>query len=422
MLRARLLLVVIPLLAFVLFAACLGQSGQVGPAGPVGEVGPPGPQGPAGPAGPAGEVGPTGPQGPAGPAGPAYQPATYVGAAACQECHTEVYTGFLQSGHANILNKVVDGQAPHYPFSAVPQPPEGYTWKDILYVVGGYGWKARFVDQKGNLITGDAQAKTQYNLPNKRLNLGDDWTAYHAGEQVAYDCGGCHATGYRPEGHQGDVPSITGTWAEDGVQCEACHGPGSNHVNNPYLERVIVDRDSEQCGQCHRRDEVTKIEAQNGFIQHHEQYDELFESKKRVMRCVDCHDPHKTVKYAKGVGIKTACENCHFKEAKAQKITDRKHAQCVDCHMPYVTMSAVGDAARFSGDVRTHLMAINPLAPSQFDKSGNFAQPYLALDFACKGCHNEQGRAPVLTDDRLQEVATDFHDRAQTGSLNKKKQ
>jgi Collagen triple helix repeat (20 copies)/Cytochrome c554 and c-prime len=429
MLRAIVVLVVIPLFSLALLVACLGSSGTPGLVGPVGEVGPPGPQGTAGPAGPQGEAGPAGATGPAGPPGPAYQPATYVGAPACQECHTEIYTGFLQSGHRYQLNKVVDGQAPQYPFSAVPQPPEGYSWNDILYVIGGYGWKARFIDKEGYIITGntisnttsDAISKTQYNLLNKRLKLGDDWVAYHAGEKLPYDCGSCHTTGYRPEGHQDGLPGLVGTWAEDGVQCEACHGPGSNHVNDPYLVRLEVNRDSELCGQCHSRGEVTQIDAKDGFIQHHEQYEELFESKKRVMRCVDCHNPHQTTKYATGLGIKTACENCHFVEAEFQRISDRKHAQCVDCHMPYVTMSAVGDAARFSGDVRTHLMAINPFATAQFDKAGEFAQPYLALDFACKGCHNEQGRAPVLEDERLQAVATGYHDRTLAGSENKQK-
>ena len=89
--------------------------------------------------------------------------------------------------------------------------------------------------------------------------------------------------------------------------------------------------------------------------------------------------------------------------------------------MPRITKSAVSDPARFTGDVRTHLMAINPAGKSQFDKDGNFSQPYVTLDFACKGCHNEDGRGPVLPDERLQQVATGFHDRDQAGSENEKK-
>lgn len=400
----------------LLIAACAAATG---PAGPPGEIGP------AGPVGPAGEQGPSGPAGAVGPVGPAgldYRPAAYVGSAVCQECHQELFTSYKATGHANALTKIVESAAPQLPFTEVKTPPEGYTWADILYVIGGYGWKARFVDQQGYLITGDDTAKTQYNLRNSTLKLGDEWVPYHAGEsQVAFDCGSCHTTGYVPEGHQTDLPGMVGVWAEDGVGCEACHGPGSNHVNDPYLVKAEINRDAEMCGACHGRGEVEMVEVVDGFIDHHEQYEELFESKKRVMDCIDCHNPHETVKHAKGLAIRTPCQNCHFEQQNNQKINDRKHAECVDCHMPRVTRSAVGDPARFSGDLRTHLMAINPQATAQFDKKGEAALPYIALDFACKGCHNEDGRAPVLAEERLKAVATGFHDRDLAGSENESK-
>lgn len=413
----RLTIVVGIVLALVLLAAC---ASAVGPAGPAGSVGPPGPQGPEGPAGPPGPEGPAGPAGPTGPAGVNATAANYVGSEACQECHEDIYASYRKTGHPYELNKIVGGQPPTYPFSEVPDPPEGYTWDDISYVIGGYGWKARFIDQEGYIITGDENAKTQYNLYNSVLDMGDNWVPYHAGEQKPYNCGSCHTTGYRPDGHQDGLPGLIGTWVEDGIGCEECHGPGENHVNEPYLVKMDIDRDSELCGSCHRRGDVTQIDASKGFIKHYEQYEELFASKKRVMRCVDCHDPHQTVKYAKGLGAKTACENCHFENAQYQKITDRRHAKCIDCHMPHATKSALGDAERFTGDIRTHLMAINPLAASQFDKDGAFSKPYLTLDFACKGCHYDGGRAPVLTDEELQAMAIGYHDRDLAGSANKR--
>jgi len=142
-----------------------------------------------------------------------------------------------------------------------------------------------------------------------------------------------------------------------------------------------IDRDGEACGRCHRRGDVTEIDAGGGFIKHHEQFEEMFQSAKRVMNCVDCHDPHQTVKYAKGVGMKTPCQNCHFDQVTIQKITDRKHAECLDCHMPRVTKSALGNADHFTGDIRTHLFAINPRAGAQFSDDGSAAQPYLTLQF-----------------------------------------
>ena len=172
------------LLTIFLIAACTSvQAAQVGPPGEPGPSGPPGPPGP---------IGPTGPQGPGGPPGEAgldYTPAIYVGRDACKECHEDLHTAYNGTGHAWALNKIVDGEPPAYPESKVENPPEGYTWEDVLYVIGGYGWMARFVDQNGFVITGDITATTQYNLENKSLKLGDDWVAFHAGEEVPFDCG-----------------------------------------------------------------------------------------------------------------------------------------------------------------------------------------------------------------------------------------
>ena len=42
------------------------------------------------------------------------------------------------------------------------------------------------------IITGDENATTQYNFYNKTLDMGDNWVAYHAGEEKPYNCGSCH--------------------------------------------------------------------------------------------------------------------------------------------------------------------------------------------------------------------------------------
>ena len=114
------------LLATVLLVACAG------PQGPAGGVGPPGPPGPEGPQGPAGVEGPVG-QG-------SGAVAEYVGSVTCSGCHKDLYDTFMKSGHAWELNPVINGQPPQYPFNQLGQPPQGYTWNDISYVIGGYTW------------------------------------------------------------------------------------------------------------------------------------------------------------------------------------------------------------------------------------------------------------------------------------------
>ena len=411
------LLVVVLAIAVAGCAGAEGAQGPAGPEGPAGPAGPPGPEGPAGPPGPPGEAGPAGPEGPTGAAAeaaPGFEPPAYVGAAACAECHQETYDVFNKSGHPFKLNKVVDGQPPEYPYTEVVDVPEGYTWDDIAYVIGGYNWKARFIDQDGYIITGDADATTQYNFWNEQLEMGDNWVAYHAGEEnKPYNCGTCHTTGYNPEGNQDDLPGLIGTWTEGGIQCEECHGPGSAHVEYPRSFAMNIDRSGDACGDCHRRGAQETVDASGGFIKHHEQYEELFQGKHVTIDCVICHDPHQGVIQLRNEGLQTTrtqCENCHKNETRVQN--NETHVEldvaCIDCHMPRVTKSALGDPERFQGDIRTHLMDIDPFQVGQFNEEGDVALSSLSLDFACRGCHNEVD-GTTKTDEELINAAYQYH-------------
>ncbi len=157
----KILLLVSALLAIMaMLAACAGQPGPTGPEGPAGPPGPEGPQGPPGAESPAGE------------AVAEVSVAEYVGSATCSGCHAELYETFMKSGHPWKLNKIEGGQAPDYPFRDLRQPPEGYTWDDISYVIGGYWWKARFIDKEGYIITdapgttGNVEYLNQWNHTN----------------------------------------------------------------------------------------------------------------------------------------------------------------------------------------------------------------------------------------------------------------
>lgn len=398
-------------LLLIIALAVAGCGAEQGPAGPAGADGV---QGIPGPVGPAGVDGATGPAGPAGADGVSYAPPAYIGSETCAECHQETYDVFIQSGHPYKLTKVIDGQPPQYPFTEIPSPPEGYAWDDISYVIGGYNWKARFVDQQGYIITGaDENATTQYNFYNSELDMGDNWVGYHAGEtEVPYNCGACHTTGYSAEGNQDGLPGMVGTFAQGGIHCEECHGAGSLHAENPLVVDMKVDRDSEACGACHVRGGSDEVNASDGFIQHHEQYEELFQSKHITLDCVVCHDPHAGVVQLRKAGLQTtqtSCENCHFDQTKFLKNESHKAVDCIQCHMPRVTKSALGDADMFTGDIRTHLMAIDPNQIGQFNEDGTVALSQLSLDFACRSCHNADGNARVKTDEELIDMAIDYH-------------
>lgn len=397
----------IVVLLALLMAACAGPTGE------------PGETGPAGPAGPIGPQGPEGPEGPAGPAGAST--ANYVGDQICAGCHNDLYEVYMKSGHPWKLTKVEGGVAPEFPFTTIEEPPVGYTWDDILYVIGGYNWKARFVNKQGYIITdepgktGNAEYLNQWNFANPVVGNKAEWATYNSGkENLPYDCGACHTTGYSPRGNQDNLPGLVGTWAQEGVRCEECHGPGGLHITNPQGVEMKIDRDAEMCGQCHRRNVVEQVDASGGFIQHHEQYEELFQGKHVALDCVICHDPHSGVVQLRQAEVdttRTKCENCHFDQAKYQ---DTSHIKppCLTCHMPRIVKSAVANPDTYTGDIRSHLMAIDPDQIGQFvtvkegDTEKSYALSQIGLDFACRQCHNG---AMSKTDEELKEMARDYH-------------
>ncbi len=397
-------------LLLVLLLAIVGCSPTEGPAGPQG------PEGPQGPPGPQGRDGAAGPAGPAGVDGVSFVPPEYVGSEACAQCHEDTYEVFIGSGHPHILTKVENGEPTVYPFTEVPSPPDGYAWDDISYVIGGYNWKASFIDQEGFIITGDQNATTQFNLANDELDLGDEWVPYHAGEEIPYDCGTCHTTGYSTDGQQDGLAGMIGTFASGGIQCEACHGPGSLHVNNPQSFKLQIDRDSESCKACHAPDRTEPIFGSEGFIVHQDMYQDLFPGKHAVIDCVLCHDPHAGVvqlRQADEQTTRTLCEDCHFTEARydSGEVHDRIRVDCVSCHMPQLIKSAAGSPEQYTADIRTHQVAIDPDLVQQFTDSdeGIVSAPQLSLEFACRDCHNPDGLGPELTDEELQEAARGYH-------------
>ncbi|UCC52855.1 MAG: hypothetical protein JSV68_02595, partial [Anaerolineaceae bacterium] len=128
--------------------------------------------------------------------------------------------------------------------------------------------------------------------------------------------------------------------------------------------------------------------------------------------CVVCHDPHAGVIQLRQSGeqtTRTSCENCHFKQSQLSKNEKHGRVDCIDCHMPRVTKSALGDPEIFSGDLRTHLMAIDPQQVGQFNEEGTVALSQLSLDFACRSCHSPNGTALDKSDEELIDMATDYH-------------
>jgi len=312
----------------------------------------------------------------------------YAGSSKCFVCHPTQYNLFRASGHPFKLQPAEQARNRQLPL------PPGYTWDDISYVIGGAYKKSRYIDRNGYIITAakdGGELKTQYNIET------GTWSFYHKGEKKPYDCGRCHTTGYSKEGHQDGLEGLIGTWAEPGIQCEACHGPGAKHVKTKARSDIMVDRSAALCGRCHIRGSRETIPAKGGFIRHHEQYNELLAGAHAALDCVTCHDPHRKAAFS----IRAACESCHAEQAAAYRGSPMESmgVGCVDCHMPRASKSAVKRGPH-EGDIRTHLFRIDTRADGEMfytkiekGKKHDYARGAVTLDFACLGCHRTKNMA-----------------------------
>ncbi len=341
---------------------------------------------------------------------------TYVGSDSCITCHNTVdanlgyniYEEYIKTGHPYKLNPV-NGAPPVYPPNTSPgvtQTPPGTTWDDFAFVIGGYGWKARFVQKNGMIFTADSSA--QYNFETQ------SWVPYHYGETKYYNegCFKCHTTGATPEGSWNGIPADSlGTFSEPGIRCEGCHGPGSDHVADPtgvHPPNSGTALTWDVCASCHNRGGVSNsIPASGGYIKHHEQSNEMLASRHGQLNftCGTCHDAHIALRYPDVAGegltaITTTCETCHpGKEVMLNG--SPKPISCVDCHMAPASKSAVGMQVGngWRGDIKTHIFKINtdPVTKdSMFSADGKLVNlddnglAAVTLDFACLRCHTDE--------------------------------
>lgn len=366
--------------------------------------------------------------------------AFYLGRPTCAACHPEYEALHRISGHAYKLQRLRGGPptyAPEGTRAGIPNPPDGKEWTDLTYVIGGYHRKGRFVDAWGYTMTdGVDGVNTQWNLSFPPNGTEPGWTSYEPGQvdpkPYGYSCFVCHTTGPDPNGLQDNLPGLQGTFAEPGVQCEACHGPGSNHVGiPPDPNQIYVNEAASACGTCHTRGgDPNVVLASGGYIRHHEQWPELLAGAHHDLDCVECHNPHASANYDRDNAIIQECEDCHADHNMAfhqGKVYTRggyvERLTCESCHMPYATKSAaaataavIGPNARM-GDVKTHIFYINTNAVdynTMFD--GNAVakdaegRAAVTVDFVCLRCHNGIGNAFELPLAAAAAIGFEMHD------------
>ena len=390
----------------------------------------------------------------------------FVGSAACVPCHRAQSEAYAESHHAKALTtpgpelakKRFDGthftsrlggttsfslKAAGAPVVSTPVAAGKIATFPILYTSGVWPLEQYVVaTERGKLQslgvvwdsrTADAGGGKWFHVYGQGGIAPNDPLFFTSSAQSwNHICADCHSTRlerrYDPQADGFDT-----RWAELSVGCEACHGPGAEHVRSaqaaspaspaspaksvvPFAARLKHSEpwlpsatgspaprsqdgsEVEICAPCHSRRTPVKegFLASDPFLDSFEpdllrpgRYHadgqvegEVYEwgsfLQSRMYRsgvgCSDCHDPHSAKLYAPGNAL---CVRCH-EPARFDVEAHSHHAgaaapRCIDCHMPPTTFMQIDER-------RDHSIRI-----PRPDHSLQFGTPN-----ACNGCHTKQ--------------------------------
>jgi hypothetical protein len=172
-------------------------------------------------------------------------------------------------------------------------------------------------------------------------------------DEDAFNCFSCHSTGGARE-RQIRLDKLT-----PGVRCEACHGPGAQHVSavkegepsarlifNPG--RLSPDELTQKfCASCHQAADssslTTTVEINNVRFQPYRIFHSKCYSDDRRISCTACHDPHEPLKQdaAHYDGKCLACHASKGQTAAEGMVVGCRIAtkDCTSCHMAKITVA-----------------------------------------------------------------------------------
>lgn len=392
--------------------------------------------------------------------------AEYVGSEACIDCHQEYYDEWKGSHHDlamdratpdTVLGDFDNAEIEHFEiksrlfrqdgkYMVHTEGPDGNMADfEVKYVFGVTPLQQYMVefdrpadmpdDEIARLqvlrISWDTERKKWFYLrpPDVDEKLAPDDDLHWTGIAQRWNnmCADCHSTDLQ-KNFDDKAEVYHTTFSEIDVGCEACHGPGSLHVelaesNSLFWDRKLgfglpsLKEDAQTqihtCAPCHSRRRVVSPDFRPGedFYDHYGNellqqetyhadgqildevyvYSSFIQSKMyhKGIRCTDCHNPHTArLKY----NDNAVCTTCHQHPAGKYDGPAHHHhdpdstgAACAECHMPQTTY-----------------MAVDP----RRDHSLRIPQPELSVELstpnACTRCHLQkeidEGKLPEFAE------------------------
>ena len=388
----------------------------------------------------------------------------FVGRASCAECHAEQVERFTGSHHdlamepadeGTVLGDFADasfaqfGTTSHFfrrdgGFWVHTDGPDGQLHDyQISYTFGAFPLQQYLVLFPGGRLQvlplcwdsrpAEAGGQRWFHLyPDEAIAAGDvlHWTGPN--QNWNYQCAECHSTGLVKNYREASDDYAT-TWTEIDVSCEACHGPGAEHLvwarqehpEGPDLGLTVTLKDesmglwelsgetgmatrstprtsraqSETCARCHGRrslleqrhrfgrplldNQLPSLLEEGLYHPDGQPLDEVYVNGSFLqsamhgagVTCSDCHDPHALTVRGEG---NTMCAGCHAPQT-FDRVEHHRHEQgseggsCVACHMPATTYMVVDDR-------RDHGLSV-----PRPDLSAELGTPN-----ACTSCHDDE--------------------------------
>ncbi len=191
----------------------------------------------------------------------------FVGSRECTSCHRDIGRTHEESPHTLALTSdrdddywIADFEAGSEIRNVVFSDSEERAFEkdDIVYALGMGRYVQRYLYELDRdeyvVFPAEWNVLTEEWQPYGPVENWPDDPAYNFGTS----CAGCHTTGLEVRRTR---------WEDDGVQCEACHGPGSVHVdeaedagNSPSDRElgdirgaIVLSPSAQVCGQCHNQ-------------------------------------------------------------------------------------------------------------------------------------------------------------------------
>ncbi|MDP5218452.1 multiheme c-type cytochrome [Ruegeria sp. 2205SS24-7] len=309
----------------------------------------------------------------------AAQEPAYVGSSECTECHVEAAAAWSGSHHAlawtapspdtviadfEDTSFIHDGMSVQFSadenqYRATVTEKDGVTTEYPVHSVVGIAPLQQYLleTEPGRLqsfdVVWDTEKERWYHLyPDQDLPPDDGlhWTGPYKNWNAR--CAACHATGLE-KNYDPDTRTYASTHAEIGVGCEACHGPGSAHLDWAAGNEIANDRGLlnafgltmdfnagaeatiQQCATCHSRREAFGDGNPLPGTPYHDNYNlallrpGLYHADGQILDEVYVYGSFLQSKmYASGV----SCTNCH--EAHSATLIADGNEVCTQCHSP----------------------------------------------------------------------------------------